>query len=258
MPQASPLPNTLGEVVSRCQSLLAGNTASVGLYTRAYLVPFINQAYEMLQLMLKNASGKNLEAVVECLTVPAGTSSLYPLQQYGDPTANPPVQPGALVGLTDPIRLWVKTAGALPQFYTPANGPRETLPNVQPPGLTPSNFSVVVTWAWIGEKLFITPVAGPVDIQVYGRFNPPRLVSDTDQLVIYNQLTSTLAAATCAWTGIERSNTTILQGCETQAQAGADNVVADLIRGVQRIPRRLAKIGTGGCGFCGWGWASNG
>src|SRR5271157_5158515 len=115
MPQATPDPNTLGDVVQRCQSLLAGVTGpAVGLYTRAYLVPFIQQAYSAIAKQIKNASGKSLEAVIEVLPIPTGTSSLYPYQTYKAP---PNQQRGPLVGLFDPLRLWVKTAGQLPQYY---------------------------------------------------------------------------------------------------------------------------------------------
>jgi hypothetical protein len=255
MPNAAPCPNTLGEVVFRCQSLLAGNTSSVGLYNRGYLVPFINQAYEDMDVAIRNGSSKNLEAVIEVLNVPAGTSSLLSFQQYGDYTADPPVQNGPLAGLFDPIRLWVKTAGALPQFYTEARGPRETLPHVAPPGIPPANYAVIVTWAWIGQVLSITPVAGNIDIQVYGRFNPPPLVKDSDKLVLYPRMTAALAYAASALTGVERSNTTILQGYAVRGEAMTDNIIADLIRQTQGNPRRLAKMA--GCGWAGgdcWGY----
>jgi len=254
MGQASAQPNTLGDVVSRCQSLLAGNTSSVGLYKRPYLVPFINQAYEDIDLCLRNGSGKNLEAVIEVLGVPAGTSSLIEFQQYGDFTQNPPIQNGPLAGLYDPIRIWVKTAGALPTYYTEAHL-RETLPHVNPPGVPTANYGVRVTWAWIGNVLSITPVNGPIDIQVYGRFNPPPLVSDSDNLVLYPRLTAALTYAASALTGVERSNPQVLLGYATRGEAMVDNILADIIRQTQGIPRRLGKMagqGWGG-GNC-WGY----
>lgn len=254
MPQAAAKPNTLGDVVSRCQSLLAGNTSSVGLYNRPYLLPFINQAYEDIDLCLRNGSGKNLEAVIEVLNIPAGTSSLIAFQQFGDYTQDPPIQNEPLAGLFDPIRMWVKSAGALPAFYTPARL-RETLPHVNPPGIPPANYAVVVTWAWIGNVLSITPVAGPIDIQLYGRFNPPPLVKDTDNLVLYPRLTAALTYAASALTGVERSNPQVLLGYATRGEAMVDNILADIIRQQQGNPRRLAKMagqGWGG-GSC-WGY----
>jgi len=253
MPQATPLPNTLGAVVARCQSLL-GDRAGQWV-TRAYIVPFINQAYEDIASCIKNASGKNLEAVIEVLAVPTGTSDLSLYQTDGDLTANPPVEPGPLVGLFDPIRMWVKTAGQLPQYYTEANGPRDTLPYVNPPGITPGTYAVQVTFAWIGNELSITPVAGPIDIQVYGRFNAPPLQKETDPLVIYPGMTAMLAYAATALAGVERTNPAILQGYATRGEAMVDNAVADIIRQCQKNPRRLAKMGGGG--GCSWGWGGN-
>ncbi len=256
MPNAAPLPNTLGDTVLRCQSLLGDPT---GQWVKpGYITPFINQAYSEMAKMIKNASGKNFEAIIELLNVPSGTTSLYPYQSYAfvDP-ANPAGQKtrGPLAGLFDPIRMWVKSAGQLPQYYTRAKGPRETLPHINPPGITPGNYAVVVTFAWIGNKLVITPVNGAIDIQVYGRFNPPRLVSMDDELLLYGDMTDTLAAATIAWTGIERTNTTILTGAESRAVAGIDNIVADLIRQTQKVPRRLAQMGgSQGCGGSSLGW----
>jgi hypothetical protein len=151
--------------------------------------------------------------------------------------------------------MWVKTAGQLPQFYTLANGPRDTLPHINPPGITPGTYAVQVTFAWIGNKLLITPVAGPVDIQVYGRFNLQRLVKDEDKLILYPGMTAMLTYSACALTGVERTNPAILEGYATRAIAMIDNAVADLIRQTQKTPRRIAKLG-GGQGGSAWGWGS--
>jgi hypothetical protein len=225
------------------------------LVSRSYAVPFINQAYSSIGKKLKNGSGKNLEAVVEILNVPTGTSSLFPWQSYDwrDPNIQPPPaqgERGPIAGLFDPLRLWVKSAGQLPQYYTLARGPRDTLPHINPPGITPGTYAVQVTFAWIGNKLMITPIAGPVDIQVYGRFNVPRLVSDTDDLLLYGDMTDTLAFAACSLMGVERTNPAILDGYNPAADI--DNIVADLIRQQQKTARRLAKMG--GCGGTSWGW----
>lgn len=250
MPTTDPLPNTLGEVIARCQSMLGDRT---GYWcSRSYAVPFINQAYSAIAKQVKNGSGKNFEGIVEVLNIPVGTSSLYPYQTNGAPQANPPVPRGPLAGLFDPLRMWVKSAGQLPQYYTPAHGPRETLPHINPPGITTGTWATWVTFAWIGNKLWITPVAGKIDIQIYGRFNVPRLVSDTDELTLYGDMTDTLAFAACALMGVERSNPAILQGYGDQGVAGVDNIVADVIRQTQKVPRRLAKMG--GHGGTAWGW----
>lgn len=250
MPTIDALPNTLGDAIIRCQALMGDPSGR--WVTRNYCVPFLQQAYADIAKQIKNASGKNLEAILEVLDVPTGTSSLYPYQTYGDPNAAPPVARGPLVGLFDPIWLKVKTAGALPQYYTTANGPRDTLPNVNPPGITPGTYAVQVTWAWIGNQLSITPVAGPIDIQVYGRCNPPRLQADNDRLVLYDDMTDTLAYSAMSLMSVERSNPTVMQGYIERATAGVDNIVADIIRQAQGNPRRLGKIG--GTSVCGWGW----
>lgn len=249
MPQATPLPNTLGEVVLRCQSLLAGApvTGNFGLYTRGYLLPFINQAYEDMDVAIRTGSGKNLEGIVEALDVPTGTSSLYPLQQLGDFTTQPPPPNGPFAGLFDPLRIWTKSAGQLPSFYREARGPRETLPHVNPPGITSLSYAGRVDFVWIGNKLAITPVAGPIDIQLYGRFNPPPLVKDSDYLVLYPRLTAALVYAASALTGIERTNPQVLQGYATRAEAMLDNIIADIVKQTQKIPRRPSQMG-------GWGW----
>lgn len=253
MPQATPIPNTLGDVIARCRSLQGDPTGQ--WMTRQYIVPFINQAYEDIASQIKNASGKNLEAVIEVLNVAAGTSNLFPLQGPGDPTTDPVVQPGPLLGLFDPIRIWVKTAGALPQYYTLAIGPRDTLPHTAPPGISPTNYAVRITWTWIGNMLMITPVAGNIDIQVYGRFNPPPLASDTDKLIIYPTMTAVTAYAASALTGVERTNPAITEGYTERATAMVDNIVADIIRQAQKNARRLAQLG--GNGGCGWGWCGS-
>jgi hypothetical protein len=250
MPTVNGSPNTFGEVINRCQSLMGDPTGR--WVTQAYAGAIINQAYSDMAHAIKLASGKNLEAIIEVLNVPPGTISLYPLQTYGDLSADPPVQPGPLVGLFDPLDLWVKTAGALPQYYTRARGPRDTLPHVNPPGVAPGNFGVQVTFAWIGNKLCITPVAGAIDIQVYGRFNVPRLVQLTDNLVLDPDMTDTLAYNACGLMGVERSNPTVTEGYAQRGLAGIDNIVASIILQCQKNPRRLAKMG--GRGGTSWGW----
>lgn len=251
MPDVNAQPNTFGEVILRCQALMGDPTGR--WITTAYAGPFINQAYASIAKKVKNASGKNFEAIAEILEVDPGTSDLSKFQSNGDPTATPEAQPGPLTGLYDPLRLWVKTAGALPAYYTAAHGPRDTLPHINPPGITPGVMGTRITFAWIGNKLSITPVNGPLDIQVYGRFNPPRLVSETDPLVIYGDMTDTVAYAACALMGVERSNPAVTAGYADEATAGVDNIVADIIRQGQRNPRRLAKMG-GTCSGTFWGW----
>lgn len=223
--------------------------------TRGYIVPFINQAYSSMAKKIKNGSGKNFEAVVEVLNVPIGTTALAPWQSYSwtDPNTQPAnPQRGPLAGLFDPLRLWVKTAGALPRYYTSANGPRDTLPHVNPPGITPGSYATIVTFTWMGKKLSITPVAGAIDIQVYGRFDPPRLVKDSDDLLLYGDMTDTLSFAALSLSGVERSNLATLEGYSQAGIADIDNIIADIMRQCEKNPRRLGKMG--GCGGTSYGW----
>lgn len=248
MAQATPLPNTLGDAVAKCQALLGDPSGQ--WVKRYYIVPFIQIAYSSMAKAIKNASGKNFEAVVEVLAVPPGTSDLSVYQKYDAP---PDDKRGPLVGLFDPIRMWVKTAGQLPQYYVPAIGPRDTLPHTAPPGIPPAPYGTRVTFAWIGNKLSITPVAGAIDVQVYGRFNPPPLQADEDRLLLYDDMADTLAFLATAITGVERANPAVLQGYAQAGDAGVDNIVADIIRQCQKNPRRLAKLGGSGGYSYGWG-----
>lgn len=251
MPQAEPLPNTLGDAVSRCQALMGDPTGQ--WCSRAYAVPFIQQAYSDITKQVKNGSAKNFEMIVELLAVPPGTWDLSVYQKYKSPPNN---ERGPLVGLWDPLRIWIKTAGQSPQFYCEAIGPRDTLPHYQPPGISPAGiFAPRITFAWIGNKLSIVAVNGPTDIQVYGRFNPPRLQSDSDELLVDPDMTDTLAYSACAIMGVERTNPAILQGYADRGLAGVDNIIASVIRQTQRTPRRLAQMGgSSGGGGSSWGW----
>ena len=217
------------------------------------MLPFINQAYEDIESCIRNATSKQLEGVIDVLNVPPGTTDYSIFQGFGNPNQNPPGR-GPLVGLNDPIRIWVKAAGALPQYYVPVRGPKDYFSHVNPPGIPVGTYGVVLEFAWIGGKLFITPASAAIDVQVYGRFNAPPLVDDNDRLVLYPRMTACLAYAASALTGVERSNTTILQGYADRGTAMVDNIVADLIRQTQGNPRRAGRMGNGGAGWSGYGW----
>jgi hypothetical protein len=241
---ADPLPNTLGDVKQKVRGLLGDPDGD--WVTDGYITPIINVTYGLQVNALKNGTGKNLEAIIECLDIAIGTSSLYPLQA--------PSQP--LFGLSDPLELWVKTAGQPPQWYTAARGPVDVLPNVQPPGITPGWNQTRVSFVWMGQQLSITPVNGPIDVKVYGRFNPPPLQKDEDVLVVYSKMSETTAVAAAAVAGVERSNPAVLAGYAEMAIAGLDDIIADIIRQTQRNPRRLGRMG-GHSGYGGgyWFWA---
>lgn len=251
MPNVTYNPNTLGEALSLMQGLLGDPNGK--WVTLGYALPFLQTAYSSIATQIKIASGKNLEALLEVTDIPAGTSDLSIYQDPGDVTADPPTNAGPLASLYDPIKLWAKSAGSLPGRYALANGPRDTLPFINPPGIAPGTWGMRITWAWIGGKLSITPVAGDIDIQVYGRCDVPTLSQQTDKLVLARNMGATLALSGAALAGVERTNPAILAGYADRANANLDNIVADIILQSQREPRRLAKMGGHGGNY--WGWA---
>lgn len=241
MPNAAADPNTLGDVLSKMQGLLGdvdGEWVTVG-----YALPFINIVYALQIKQMRLGSRRNLSALIEVLNQEAGITSFLPAQKFGKP----------LFGLTDPLELWTKTANAPQQYYTPARGPLDILPNIEPPGITPGSFSVRVSFAWMGNALTILPVNGPIDLKVYGRFNPPPLQKLEDVLVPYPAMSDVTALAAAALAGVERSNPAVLAGYELAATAGMDNIIADLIIQTQRNPRRVGKLASMGGGS--WFWA---
>ena len=52
---------------------------------KGYVMPILDLTYGALYLNLKNASAKNLQAVVPIYNIPAGTQSLAPWQGYSLP-----------------------------------------------------------------------------------------------------------------------------------------------------------------------------
>ena len=248
-----PLPNTLGDVLSRCQGLLEdldGDWVSL-----EYATPFINQAYEQLKELFQTASNKKLQDVREVLDVPLGTQSLYYAQSPGDPNANPAVPPGPLFGLRNPRRVWAKTAGVSPVYYAAARGPLDFLPMVQPPGVSSGGLSPGISWAYMGGQLRVTPVNGPTDQLVWGDFNPPRLTNLNDNLVIWDDATAIVAFVACSLIGVGRSNPAVLAGYAEAAAGMADNIVAQIILQVQGNQRRMGKLSGGQFGGLGhWFW----
>jgi hypothetical protein len=231
--------NTLGDAVTECQGLLGDPDGE--WVTRGYILPFIGTAYRMAYLYLKNATGRNLEGLVEVLNVLPGTTSLYPFQAAGKP----------LAGLTDPLQVWWKPAGQPPNWYRQMN-PKETLPFVAAPGISSNFIGSAVCFTWRGNQLTITPMAQPVDIMVDGRFNPPPLIDDKQILVVSPDIQSPLSLGACAIAGVERSNPAVLAGYAQQSEMGLDNIAADLIRQKQLFPKRLGKVAPQYGGE--WGW----
>jgi hypothetical protein len=243
----------LGDAISTIQALLGDPKGQ--WVKRGYVLPILNITYAAVNLNLKNASGKNLEAVVPILNVPAGTTSLYKWQQA---TARPGDDPGKmdpqplLRGLTDVIEIYVKPAGASVFQYTRISE-RDTLPHVDPNLTTNNTYGSGMYWSMLGNKLLITPVNQPLDIEVTGKFNPGFLKDDEDLLTSHEDVWIPTCYKTAATAGVERSNPTILQGYADQAIASEDNLIAQIIRQGQGAPARFQRISREG-GTIQWFW----
>lgn len=246
---------TVGDVVQIVRSLL-GDTRGQWV-TLAYLLPILDITYGDIVLNLKNASGKNLMAVVPILGVPAGTTSLYPWQQA---TAKPgtPVEkmnpPPLLQGLTDVTEIWVKPAGAATYQYAQIFN-RARLPHSVPNVNSSQAYLQGMYWTMMGNRLLISPVGEDLDIEVTGRFNPQALSSEDNILTAHEDVWIPLAYQAAATAGIERSNPAILQGYATKAIASTDNLIAEIMRGEQGEPHRFQKISRdSGDGYALWFW----
>lgn len=245
----------LGDAIQTVQALLGDPKGQ--WVKRGYIVPFINLAYGLVTLNLKNASGKNLQAVVPVLNVPAGTTSLYPWQgataQAGQPVADQAPK-AVLSGLTDPIEVWVKPAGQ-PVWMYRRIGERDTLPHVDPV-LASANAWNSMWWTFTGNKLQITPVGQALDIEVTGKFNPPKLVDDGDLLQAHEDIWMPVTLKASVLGGVERSNPAILEGYKMEEVAAEDNIGAEIIRQRQATPARFQKMSREGGGRGGtWWWA---
>jgi len=92
-----------------------------------------------------------------------------------------------------------------------------------------------------------------VDFLVDGRFNPPALVKDTDQLVVDPDMEICVTPATLAIIGTESGNASYT-AAGAQAELAADNIVAKLIRQKQGFTARAGSNNRRQRG-CGWGWS---
>ena len=119
--------NTLFDVKQTVRTLIGDDEH--GTLTDDYLVPKINFAYRTQTLALMQATGSNLEQVVEIPDstdvngndASKGLTSLAALQQPG----------GLLDGLVEPLYLWWKPAGAPENQYREMLE-KKTLPFVDP------------------------------------------------------------------------------------------------------------------------------
>ena len=165
-------------------------------------------------------------------------------QQQGEP----------LAGLYTPDQVWAKPAGTPVNFFRRGSGPRQ-LPHIGPPGLqAPTSNFVEISWDWLGNVLLITPTSTALDIEVWGRFNPPALQNDADVLVVDPTMWMATAFGSAAVIGVERTNPQILQGYALEADAACDNIAAELVRQTQGNPARLRRMDRNVAGYYGFRW----
>jgi hypothetical protein len=190
--------NTLFDVKKTVQTLVGDDEN--GTLTDAYLVPKINFAYRIQVLAIMQATGTNLEQIIEIPdavdadgnSTSKGLMSLAALQQPGQP----------LDGLLEPLHLWWKRAGAPDQAYRECFD-RKTLPFV--PAKAAGIWGAMY-FTWRGNQLFVTPVGCPVDILVDGRYNAPSLVKNEDQLSAHPMMEIPVTVASLSLCGVEMGN----------------------------------------------------
>jgi hypothetical protein len=247
---------SVGEAISKIQALLGDPR---GMWVKkSYVLPLLDLSYRSIYLNMKNASGKELQAVVTLPNVPAGTTSLYPyqgatLEPGADPAAANP--PALLRGLFDPIEIFVKQAGQPVYQYTRIRT-RDTLPHVNPDLNTTIAFGPGMYYTWMGNRLAITPVNLPLDIEVTGKFNPPPLYRDEDLMIAHEDVGTAVCFDTAAIAGVERSNPSILEGYAQRSIAIQDNIIAEIMRSNQSNPARFQKMSRdNGNGYAQWFWS---
>jgi hypothetical protein len=245
-----------GDAIQMVQALLGDPKGQ--WVKRGYILPLLNITYGAVVLNLKNASSKNLQAVIPILDVPAGTTSLYPWQNGSAPVGQNPGIPNGnvpvlLAGLTDVIEIFVKPAGSAIQHYRKIQT-RGTLPHVNPQLVSSNSWGQPMYYSLIGNKLQITPAAQPMDIEVTGKFNQQPLVQDDDLLTAHEDVWIPTCFETAAVAGVERSNPAILEGYALKGAAAEDNIIAELIRQKQGEPVRFQKMSReSGSGQWFWG-----
>jgi hypothetical protein len=243
----------LGDAIGQIQALLGDPKGQ--WVKRGYILPLLNITYAAVNLNIKNASAKNLTAVVPILNVPAGTTSLYKWQNAtafaGQPVAqqNPPA---LLAGLFDVMEIWVKPAGVPVQRYFKIRN-IGTLPHTNPSLMNSNGLGGPLYYSMIGNKLEITPVNEPIDIEVTGKFNPQMLVTDDDLLCTHEDVWIPTCYESAATAGVERSNPAILEGYATKGQAAEDNIIAELMRQKQAEPARFQRM-CRDSGLAQWFW----
>lgn len=220
--------------------------------TDGYLLPKINFAYEMQTIYLKQASGQNLERIVEIpsfITAQGtqgtqGLTSLAPFQAKGKP----------LEGLYQPLYLFAKLAGQQPSMYRQVVE-RKTLPFVNPTTV-PATISwpaLQIYYTWLGNQIYMTPVNAPIDILVDGRFDPQPLTKDTDILVVHPNMSAAVTSATLGLVGTEAGNSGYSAAAIDMVNHCADGILSLLIKEKQGYTSRAGRM-TRYRDRSRWGW----
>lgn len=239
---------TLGDCVRTVQALLGDPKGT--WVKRTYILPLLDLKYGDVNLYMKTGSRKNLEAVVPLLNIPAGTTSLFPFQTMDAADQD---QKGQLAGICDVIEVFAKPAGAPVSQYRPVRE-RNTLPHMDPQSTGPVPYGAQMFYAFIGNKLLVTPVNVAIDMEVTGKFNPTPLVDDNDLLVTHDDVWVPVCYGTAAIAGVERSNPALLESYALRESASQDNLVADLIVQQQGSPLRFQRISRES-GMAQWWWS---
>ena len=226
--------NTLFDVKHTVRTLIGDDEH--GTLTDDYLVPKINFAYRTQTLALMQATGSNLEQVVEIPDstdvngndASKGLTSLAALQQPG----------GLLDGLVEPLYLWWKPAGA------PENQYREMLEKKTLPFVDPSTTGMwsQMCFTWRGNQLFVTPLNLPVDLLVDGRFAAHALTKNEDTMAIHPLMETTVTPASLALCGIEMGNVGFQQAGAQAAKDAADNLCNLIMMSKQGYTARAGSM----------------
>jgi hypothetical protein len=236
---------TLRDVKAGIRSLL--DDTDIEWTNDQFLLPLINQSAGTLTLQAKNATGCNLQRLVEILNLEAGTDSLIAYQAGGSPSVggNRATPAGPLATLWDPLVVWWKPAGTNSLQYCRATR-HTTLPAANVPSYSG------MQWTWLSNTLTITPMSVAVDIKIDGRFNPPVYLADSDVIQVHPDFHVVLKWASAALCGAVRANANYMTVYSEQADKAMDNLIADIIRQNQGSPSRIGRLNRESEG--GWYW----
>jgi len=206
--------------------------------TNAFLLPFINQAYEAEISTLKGTCSPFETKVITLPNLPIGTTDLTVQQRTAA---------GPLLGLTNPLRLRWKPAGAPENQYQPMERVGELPDNlpVQPsgvilPGMLGPGSSA--SFEWRSNVVFITPFAIAIDLKVRGEFNPPPLLKDEDWILVHPDMGHVLAFGAAALAAVERGNPEWVQSYGALETSALNRVADQLVREQQSTTFRAGRL----------------